>query len=139
MTSFPVKVDQRDNVIPADINADTSVTLYADGTLTVATTAYEWTDLHGGHVGVVVLLYDANQHWLTSTSPVRYGLDGKWIGTSQITTSFNQTIDKDTMSQVAYVAIKHYNAPNDAWTDIQAWLKGAEQVFTDVADIVKKL
>jgi len=139
MTSFPVKVDQVDNVIPADINGDTSVTLYADGTLTVATHAYEWTLLHGGHVGVVVLFYDANQHWLVSTNPVRYGLDGKWIGTSEITATFNQTIDKDTMSQVAYVAIKHYNAPNDAWTDIQAWLNGAEKAFNDVIDFVKKI
>jgi hypothetical protein len=139
MTSFPVKVDQQDNVVPADINADTSVTLYADGTMTVATHASEWTLLHGGHVGVVVLLYDASQHWLVSTNPVRYGLDGQWVGTSQITATFSQTIDKNTMAQVAYVAIKHYNAPNDAWTDISNWLKGAEQVFTEVADIVKKI
>ncbi len=56
MTAFPVQVSQTDNVIPADINAATSVTLYGDGRIVVNTSAYESADLHGGHVGVVVLL-----------------------------------------------------------------------------------
>ncbi len=64
---------------------------------------------------------------------------GKWIGTSQITTSFTQTVDSDTMGKVSYVAIKHYNAPNDAYTDIQAWLNGAQQSFNAVASIAKNI
>jgi len=141
MTTFPVQVQQDDNVTPADINANTSVTLYADGRIVVNTSAYEWTDLHGGHVGVVVLLYQSGNppFWLWTSSPVRYGLDGKWIGTSQITTSFTQTVDSDTMGKVSYVAIKHYNSPNDAYADIQAWLNGAQQSFNAVASIAKNI
>ena len=105
------------------------------------TSAYEWTDLHGGHVGGVILLYQNGSppFWLWTSNPVRYGLDGKWIGTSQITTSFTQTVDPDTMTKVSYVAIKHYNAPNDACTDIQAWLNGAQQSFNAVASIAKNI
>jgi hypothetical protein len=141
MTTFPVQVQQDDNVTPADINANTSVTLYADGHIVVNTSAYEWTDLHGGHVGVVVLLYQNGNppFWLWTSTPVRYGLDGKWIGTSQITTSFTQTVDPDTMTKVSYVAIKHYNSPNDAFTDIQTWLNGAQQSFSAVASIAKNI
>jgi hypothetical protein len=139
MTTFPVTASHTTNVTPADINAVTTATLYADGRVNVSTHATEWTLLHGGHVGVVVLFYDGAQNWLWSTDPVRYGLDGKWVGTSEITASFTQQIDTDTMSRVQYVAIKHYNAPNDAWTDIQAWLAGAEKVFADVAGIFTKI
>jgi hypothetical protein len=141
MTSFPVQVEQVDNVIPADIHTDTSVTLYADGRIIVNTSAYEWTDLHGGHVGVVVLLYQNGNppFWLWTSNPVRYGLDGKWIGTSQITASFTQTVDSDTMARVGYVVIYHYNSPNDAGTDVESWLKGAQQAFSVVASIAKAI
>ncbi len=139
MTTFPIQVQQDDNVKPADINANTSVTLYADGNIVVNTHAYEWTDLHGGHVGVVVLLYQEGNppFWLWTSSPVRYGLDGKWIGTSQITASFTQNVGADTMSKASYIVIYHYNAPNDAWTDVEAWLKGAQQAFSFVSAIAK--
>lgn len=140
MANFPVQVQQDDAVTPSDIDAYTAVTLYADGRVVVNTNAHEWTDLHGGHVGLVVLLYQDGSppFWLTS-DPVRYGLDGKWVGTSQITTSFTQTVDPDTMRRVAYVAIKHYDAPNDAFTDVQAWLNGAQQSFNAVATIAKDI
>jgi hypothetical protein len=141
MTNFPVQVQQDDAVIPADIDANTSVTLYTDGRIVVNTSAHEWTDMHGGHVGVVVLLYQNGSppFWLWTSNPVRYGLDGKWVGTSQITASFTQTVDPDTMQKVDYVAIYHYNAPNDAWTDVQAWVNGAQQSFNAVATIAKSI
>jgi hypothetical protein len=141
MTTFPVQIAQEDNVTPADISINTAVTLYADGRIQVNSQAQEWTDLHGGHVGVVVLLYQNGNppFWVGSTTPVRYGLDGKWIGTSQITTGFTQKIDPDTMSRVSYVVIHHYNAPNDAWTDVEAWLKGAQDAFSTVAAVAKNI
>jgi hypothetical protein len=141
VTTFPVQVSQDDNVKPADINANTSVTLYADGHLVVNTHADEWTDLHGGHVGVVVVLYQNGNppFWVWTSTPVRYGLDGKWVGTSQITASFTQNVDADTMAKVSYVVIYHYNAPNDAFTDVQAWLNGAQQSFSAIASIAKNI
>lgn len=135
MTTFPVQISQTDNVIPADIHVTTAVDLYADGRIIVNTSAQEWTALHGGHVGVVILLYQSDGVWLWTSNTVRYGLDGQWIGTSQITTSFTQTVDPDTMPRVGYVVIKHYNAPNDAWTDIEAWIKAAQQAFSFVQSI----
>jgi hypothetical protein len=141
MTTFPLQVSQDDNVTPADINANTSVTLYEDGNLVVNTSAYEWTDLHGGHVGVVVLFYQNGTppFWIWTSTPVRYGLDGKWIGTSQITTSFTQNASADTMAHVGYVVIYHYNAPNDAATDVEAWLNGAQQSCSFVAATAKAI
>ena len=138
---FPIEVAQTDNVTPADITATTSVQLNASGRIVVNTAASEWTDLHGGHVGVVVLLYQNGSppFWLWTSSAVRYGLDGKWVGTSQITTSFSQTVDADTIQKTDYVVIKHYNAPNDAYRDIKAWLDGAVGSFGDVAALAKDI
>ncbi len=43
------------------------------------------------------------------------------------------------MSKVGYVVIYHYNSPNDAGTDVEAWLKGAQQAFSFVAAIAKAI
>jgi len=118
---------------------DTSVTLYADGRIVVNTTTHEETALRGGHAGVVVLLYDVKKFWLWASTPVRYGVDGKWIGQSDRTDSFTQFVDPDTMGRVVYVAIKHYEAPDDAATDIQNWLVGAQHDFGAVAAIAKDI
>jgi len=138
---WPIEVSQTDEITPADIQATTSVVLYQNGEIVINTSANEWTDLHGGHVGVVVLLYEPGNppFWIWTSNTVRYGLDGKWIGTSQITASWSQQVDADTMSKVGYVAIKHYNAPNDAYTDIEAWLNGAQKSFSVVQTIVKDI
>jgi hypothetical protein len=136
---YPISVSRTDNVTgpgaPADITAASTAQLYENGTLVVNTHASEWTDLHGGHVGVVVLFYNTATEWIFTSEAVRYGLDGKWIGTSTITTSFTQTVDPNTIANTDYVVIKHYNAPNDAYHDIQAWLNGAVTSFGSVAQI----
>src|SRR5690348_6340406 len=122
--SFPLEVEQSDRLSGMAIDVDTSVILYADGRVTLNTTTHEETDLRGGHAGVVVLFYDVNQFWIWASTPQRYGVDGKWIGQSTRTDTFTQSVDTDTMSRVAYLAIKHYESPNDAAADIQNWLTG---------------
>ena len=72
MTTFPVQIAQEDNVTPADISINTAVTLYADGRIQVNSQAQEWTDLHGGHVGVVVL----HRPWCVA-GPAQRGLPAR--------------------------------------------------------------
>ena len=138
-TTFPVFVEQSDHLPGVNIDVDSSVTLYADGRVVINTTTHEELDLRGGHAAIVVLFYDANQHWIWSSTPLRYGVDGKWIGPSDRNDSNTQFVDPDTMRIVSYLAIKHYESPNDAQTDIQNWLMGAQQDFGAVAAIAKDI
>ena len=133
--SLPIRVQRSDYLAGMHINVDSSVTLYAEGRIVTVTHTHERLALTGGHAGVQILFYDANQHHLWDTDARRYGVDGKWIGQSDREDTDTQFADPDTMGQVVYVAIKHFESPNGLPQDIQNWLAGARQDFGYVAGI----
>lgn len=113
--------------LPTDIEVTSTVRLFPDGRITVDSTTSGLADTPGAFVGVVVALYpDAGcppNAPIWTSDPVRYGMDGRWIGRSKVNASFTQTVDSHIRRQVESVLIYHYPSPRDAATDAQPWLQ----------------
>jgi hypothetical protein len=136
MSNFPIPVQRSDYLDGMQIDVNSNATLYADGRVVTFTYTHERFDLLGGHAGLQILFYDAKQHHLWDTDARRYGVTGKWIGRSDREDTDTQFADQDTMKQVAYVAIKHFESPNGLPEDIQNWLEAAKKDFDLVEAIV---
>lgn len=145
MTVFPVQITQVSDgnndpeLRNSGIDMRTDVTLYADGSLRAITETQDHTEFTGGHGAVVILAYDAGQTRIWASDPQRYWVDARAIGTSDRTDTYNAAIDPNTLARIAYLAIHHYSAPNDAFQDLQNWLAGAETIGGEVVQIVQDI
>lgn len=145
MPKFPISYSQVVHISGMDIDETINVVLYEDGHIVVNFHTHEELDLKGGHVAVAVLLYGtpADQStpiniWTLLPIP-RYGVDGKWIGTSDRDDAVTGQVDKDSMSLVSYIAVRVDPAPNDIGQDIQNWVDAASHDFNAALPFAKAL
>jgi hypothetical protein len=121
-----MQFSQKDHLDGVGIDVTTSMTLFQDGRMNLDTHTHEETALRGGHAAVLIVLYDKGGNFVwAGKPPLRYGVDGRWLGASDRDDPASYTVDPDSMKIAYQVKIEHYSSPNSAWTDIQSWLNGA--------------
>jgi hypothetical protein len=140
--AFPIELSLTSDLgPPADIEVTTTIGLLSDGGIRVDSTAAGLTDIGESFVGVIVALYrdlgDRSHSLLWTSSPVRYGLAGKWVGRSHVRTSFTQTVGAGVPHQVGYVLVHHYSSPNEATADAQSWLSRLGTALPPISEVMK--
>jgi hypothetical protein len=136
--SFPITGSRDDNFPGSGGFMHTDVTVYADGTLNAATHTWEVTDLRGFRGAVAVVLLDQNQAnpWVTPTQ--HFGVDGRWIGTSDRTDNWSASVPSDVLASVRYIAIIQQWDPNVV-ADIQAWVQGLANVAQQLGPLISAI
>jgi hypothetical protein len=136
--SFPITASRDDNFPGSGGFMHTDVTVYADGTLNAVTHTWEVTDLRGFRGAVAVTLLDQNQAnpWVTPTQ--HFGVDGRWIGTSDRTDNWSVGVPPDVLANARYIAIVQQWDPNVV-ADIEAWIQGLSNVAQQLASLIKAI
>lgn len=107
---------------------NTNVTIFSDGLLNAVTRTWEDTDLRGFEGAVAVTVLDQNQNPLWVSATHKFGVDGKWIGTSDRTDNWSDNVPPEVLADIRYVAIVQQWNQNNVFDDISAWLAGLAQV-----------
>jgi hypothetical protein len=117
----------------------TDVTIYTSGLLDAVTRTWEVTDLRGFRGAVAVAVLDQNKAKLWVSPTHQFGVDGRWIGTSDRTDNWNATIPSEILPNIRYLAIIQQWNPNNVFNDIEIWLNGIANVATQLANIIKQV
>jgi hypothetical protein len=135
---FPI-VKSQDNQFPASGGfMHTDVTIFSDGLLNAVTHTWEVTDLRGFKGGVATTLLDQNNHALWVSATQHYGVDGKWIGTSDRTENWSDRVPAEVLPNIRAVAIvQHWNP--DVPEDIKNWVFGLTDLVTALANAIQKV
>ena len=138
---FPIQASQHDSFSGSGGLMDTTVTITRNGDgsghVNAVTHIWEITDLRGFRGSVAVCVLDGNQKPLWISATQTYGVDGKWIGTSDRTENWTDTVPAQVLNQVRFLAIIQKWNPANAFDDINRWLQGIGNVANEVAPIVK--
>jgi hypothetical protein len=112
----------------------------ATGQIAAQTRIWTITWFGGYHGAVDVILGDANDAPVYQTRTYRYGVDGTWIGRSDLTTAWWESMSPADAGRVTKVNIFHTWAPDDFQTIVNKWKAAAEsitQLWTAVAPVAK--
>ena len=82
---------------------------------------------------------DGNKTKLWVSPTQLYGVDGKWIGTSDRTANWSANIPAAILPSIRYLAIIQQWNPNNVFNDIENWLNGIANVATQLANIIQKV
>lgn len=124
LPQFPITATRFDSLPGCGGHMNTTATIFSDGLLNAVTRTWEDTDLRGfeGAVAVAVLDQNQNQLWVSATH--KFGVDGKWIGTSDRTDNWSDNVPAEILPDVRYIAIIQQWDQNNVFDDISAWLAG---------------
>lgn len=136
---FPIIESQDNNFPNSGGYMHTDVTVYTSGLLDAVTHTWEVTDLRGFKGAVAVAVLDQNNRMLWVSPTQQFGVDGRWIGTSDRTENWSATIPTPVLPNIRYLAIIQQWNPNNVFNDIETWLTGIGDVVTKLADIIKKV
>ena len=142
---FPIAASQDNSFSGSGGSMHSDVTVYATGLTNVVTHTWEVTDLRGFKGAVAVTVLDQNKSVIWTSSTQHFGVDGRWIGTSDRVDNWSDNVPATILPYVRYIAIVQQWDPNVV-ADISAWLAGlgnaAQQlgpIVTTVATIVASL
>lgn len=125
---FPISASRFDSLSGCGGHMNTNVTIFSDGLLNAVTRTWEDTDLRGFEGAVAVTVLDQNQNPLWVSATHKFGVDGKWIGTSDRTDNWSDNVPPEVLADIRYVAIVQQWNQNNVFDDISAWLAGLAQV-----------
>jgi hypothetical protein len=134
--AYPI-VGSQDNQFPGSGGyMHTDATIYASGLLNAVTHTWEVTDLRGfkGAVAVALLDQDQNKIWCSATQ--HFGVDGRWIGTSDRYDNWSDNVPTDILANARFLAIIQQWDPNLV-ADIEAWLAGLANVAQALGPIIQ--
>jgi hypothetical protein len=66
-------------------------------------------------------------------------VDGRWIGTSDRTDNWSDSVPAAVLSNVRYVAIVQKWDPDNVFNDINVWLSGIAKVAQELAPIIQAI
>jgi len=132
---FPITASRDDQFPGSGGYMHTDATVYASGEMQAVTHTWEVTDLRGFRGAVAVALLDRNlvSIWVSDTQ--RFGVDGRWIGTSDRTDSWSEVVPNDALVNARYIAIIQQWDPNLV-ADIETWLQGLANVAQTLGPII---
>jgi hypothetical protein len=133
---FPIQASQDDQFPGSGGFMHTDATIYPTGLLNAVTHTWEVTDLRGFRGGVAVTVLDQNQNVLWCSATQHYGVDGRWIGTSDRTDNWSDNIPVAILGNIRYIAIVQQWDP-DALGDIGRWLAGLANVAQQIGPIIQ--
>ncbi|MEQ1636410.1 MAG: hypothetical protein ABL903_06935 [Methylococcales bacterium] len=137
---FPIVSAPQQNSFPGSGgHMRTVATIYKSGLLNAVTRTWEDTMLRGfkGAVGVTLLDENKMERWTTKITH-RFGVDGRWIGTSDRTDNWSENVPVEILPDVRFIAIVQKWDPN-AVEDINAWIKGLANVASELAPIIQSI
>jgi hypothetical protein len=120
---FPIVASRDDNFPGSGGFMHTDVSIYASGVLNAVTHTWEVTDLRGFRGAVAATVLDGNQTPLWVSATQHYSVDGRWIGTSDRTDNWSDTVPASVLPDIRYIAIVQQWDPNVV-ADIEAWIAG---------------
>ncbi len=121
---FPITVSRFDSFSGCGGHMNSTATIYATGLLNVVTRTWEDTELRGFAGAVAVSVLDQNQNSLWVSATQKYGVDGTWVGTSDRTDNWSDSVPAEILPNVRFVAIIQQWDQNNVFDDIEAWLSG---------------
>lgn len=136
---FPIQMSQTNSFSGSGGSMATTVTVYASGLLNAVTHTWEVTDLRGFRGAVAVAVLDENKANLWVSPTQQYGVDGRWIGTSDRTDNWSASIPAPILPNIRYLAIIQQWNPNNVFNDIETWLKGIANIGTQLASIIQSV
>ena len=136
--SFPITASQDNNFPGSGGFMHTDATIYASGLLNAVTHTWEVTDLRGFRGAVAVALLDQSQNSIWVSATQHYGVDGRWIGTSDRTDNWNDNVPAAILPNARYIAIIQQWDPNVV-LDIEQWIQGLANVAQSLGPIVQAI
>ncbi len=140
---FPISASQDDHFPGSGgyMHTDVIISRNGDGSgqLSALTHTWEVTDLRGFRGSVAVVVLDENKKLLWVSTTQNYGVDGRWVGTSDRKENWADTIPAQQLSQARYVAIKQRWNPKPVADDIGGWLRGIGDVGAELGAILQGL
>ncbi|MFY9531888.1 MAG: hypothetical protein WBC04_17820 [Candidatus Acidiferrales bacterium] len=135
--AFPIVASQDDNFPGSGGFMHTDASVYSSGLLKAVTHTWEVTDLRGFRGAVAVALLDQNENALWVSATQHFGVDGRWMGTSDRTDNWSDNAPAAILPIVRYIAIIQKWDPNNVFNDIQAWLGGTASVANELGPIIQ--
>lgn len=132
---FPITASRDDNFPGSGGYMHTDVAIYASGLINAVTHTWEVTDLRGFRGDVAIVLLDENQLSIYVTPTQRYGVDGRWIGTSDRWDNWSANVPGDILQKAHYLAIIQKWDP-DVVGDIGRWLQGLGNIAQELGPII---
>jgi hypothetical protein len=133
---FPIIASQDDGFPGSGGFMHTDVTLYASGLLNGVTHTWEVTDLRGFRGSVAVALLNQAREFLWVSGTHSFGVDGRWIGTSERYDNWSDNAPAAVLPLVSYIAIIQKPEP-DVGGDIQHWLATVGQALQELETILQ--
>lgn len=132
---FPLTAHNRNDKIndDSDQHMDSNASLNISGQLQVTTRT--WTDakMSGFTGGVVVGLVDADNKLIWTSQVHSFGVDGSWIGESDRTENWSETVPADVLKKGARLVIAHDHTGKNRLT---GFINGIGETISDFADLI---
>jgi hypothetical protein len=136
--AFPIVASQDNQFSGSGGYMHTDATIYASGLMNAVTHTWEVTDLRGFKGAVAVALLDQAQNKIWCSATQHFGVDGRWIGTSDRFDNWSDTVPTDILANARYLAIIQQWDPNLV-ADIEAWLAGLTNPAQAIAAIIQAI
>ncbi|HEX6501968.1 MAG TPA: hypothetical protein VF011_01885 [Terriglobales bacterium] len=136
--AFPITASQDDNFAGTGGRMHTDASIYSSGLMNAVTHTWEVTDLRGFKGAVAVAVFDENRTTLWVSATQRFGVDGRWIGTSDRTDNWSETVPAEFVPKVRYIAILQHWDPNLV-EDIEHWLQGINDIAQQLGTALKAI
>ena len=85
-------------------------------------------------MAVTLLDKDKKNPWTTEPTQ-HFGVDGRWIGTSDRTDDWSSTVPPDVLANARYIAITQQWDP-DVVADIKAWISGLANIAQELGPAI---
>ena len=135
---FPITNSQDDNFPGSGGFMHTDIALYPSGVLNAVTHTWEVTALRGFKGAVAVILLGGNRFTLWVSPTQHYGVDGRWLGTSDRRDNWSASVPPDILDSARYIGIIQQWDP-DVAADIQTWAAGISDLATKLGPVIKLL
>jgi|GEM_PF-2399369 len=107
---FPIGGERQDRVKKKSY-MKTSFTLNSSGNLKATTRTWSRRKLSGFTGGVFIVLTDGSKNPIWTSKQYRYGVNGRWLGTSDRTEKWQETVPKSILTKVRGYAIVQQHTP----------------------------
>ncbi|MCJ8283563.1 MAG: hypothetical protein MJK14_28215 [Rivularia sp. ALOHA_DT_140] len=120
---FPVGGEKEDRVKKKS-HMKTSFTLNSSGNLKATTRTWSRRKLSGFTGGVFIVLTDGSKNPVWTSKQHRYGVNGRWLGTSDRTEKWQATVPKRILPRVrGYAIVQQHTPTRRVWKWIGSNLK----------------
>lgn len=111
--------------------------LRANGTIEASTHIFTVT-LFGGFTGATQLLFvDADGIVIGASEIHTFGVDGRWIGTSERTVPWTEVVDPNVVARTAEIQVLQYWAPK--WGAVKNIVDRAVEAARPAVDVIRDL